>query len=136
MWASYREILEYWLSQLSTVEKVGTANTSVEQLSVIVWTRQQPLEVFRNVLRCGTKMWALSAIYSREIMEYWLSQLSTVEVGTANNSAEPSSMIVGTGNQPLEVCRNVLPSRTKKWALSEISRNPGIFIGYISVVDL
>ncbi len=32
----YREILEYCLSQLSTVEEVSTANNSAEQSSVIV----------------------------------------------------------------------------------------------------
>ncbi len=49
------EILEYWLSQLLTVEEVGTANNSVERSSVIAWTGKQPLEFCRNVLPCRTK---------------------------------------------------------------------------------
>ncbi len=32
----YREILEGWLSQLSTVEDVGTANNSAERSSAMV----------------------------------------------------------------------------------------------------
>ncbi len=49
----------------------------------------------------------------REIQENWLSQLLSVEVGTANSSVEQSRFMVGTGKLALEVCRNVLPCQLK-----------------------
>ncbi len=70
---------------------------------------------FGSLQKCLTMSnWKGRSLPYRKISEYWLSQLSTVDVGRCQKQCGTINCDCLNDNQRLEVCKNVLPCRTKK----------------------